>query len=108
MDVERQIRNAVETRFEKLATTELKNISVPMELFRIVLPWERKSEVRSQKSEIRKEDLVPASRRFALIGGLVLLLIIGIGWWWTTLSRKSPPARGQPVTRASDQPANRF
>ena len=40
MDVERQIRNAVETRFEKLAPTELKNISVPMDLFRIVLPWE--------------------------------------------------------------------
>ena len=38
MDVERQIRNAVETRFEKLAPTELKNISVPMDLFRIVLP----------------------------------------------------------------------
>src|SRR5215467_371967 len=31
MDVERQIRNAGETRFEKLAPTELKNISVPME-----------------------------------------------------------------------------
>ena len=42
MDVERQIRNAVETRFEKLAPTELKNISVPMDLFRIVLPWEGK------------------------------------------------------------------
>ncbi len=41
MDVERQIRNAIETRLEKLAPTELKNISVPMELFRIVLPWER-------------------------------------------------------------------
>src|ERR1043165_3769496 len=41
MDVERQIRNAVETRFEKLAPTELKNISVAMELFRIVLPWEQ-------------------------------------------------------------------
>src|ERR687884_114889 len=45
MDVERQIRNALETRFEKLAPTELKNISVPMDLFRIVLPWERTSEV---------------------------------------------------------------
>src|SRR5712675_2443551 len=41
MDVERQIRNALEARFEKLAPTELKNISVPMELFRIVLPWEK-------------------------------------------------------------------
>ena len=27
MDVERQIRNALEARFEKLAPTELKNIS---------------------------------------------------------------------------------
>jgi TolB-like protein/Flp pilus assembly protein TadD len=41
MDVERQIRNALEARFEKLAPTELKNISVPMDLFRIVMPWER-------------------------------------------------------------------
>ena len=40
MDVERQVRNALEARFEKLAPTELKNISVPMDLFRIVLPWE--------------------------------------------------------------------
>ena len=81
MDVERQIRNAMETRFEKLAPTELKNISVPMELFRIVLPWERpsptaaKSEIRSPKSE--KRSLLVAAV-------LLLLLVIGIGWWWTT------------------------
>src|SRR5215472_18648648 len=45
MDVERQIRNALETRFEKLAPTELKNISVAMDLFRIVLPWEKRAAV---------------------------------------------------------------
>src|ERR1700748_1754428 len=43
MDVERQIRNALEARFEKLASTDLKNISVPMDLFRIVLPWEQRA-----------------------------------------------------------------
>src|ERR1700758_4408573 len=91
MDVERQIRNAVETRLEKLAPTELKNISVPMELFRIVLPWGRKSEVRSeilrgegQKSEVRKGSTISKSTKSVLIGGLVLLLIIGVGWWWTS------------------------
>src|SRR5438477_11723075 len=57
MDVEGQIRNALEARFEKLAGTELKNISVPMDLFRIVLPWEQRSEVRSQRSEVRKSPL---------------------------------------------------
>src|SRR5713101_7245193 len=40
MDVERQIRNALEARFEKLATTGCKNICVAMDLFRIVLPWQ--------------------------------------------------------------------
>src|SRR3954471_19310286 len=48
MDVERQIRNAAETRFEKLAPTELKNISVAMELFRIVLPWEQPAAAKSE------------------------------------------------------------
>ena len=43
MDVERQTRNSLEARFEKLAPTELKNISVAMDLFRIVLPWEHRS-----------------------------------------------------------------
>src|SRR5213080_1706517 len=76
MDVERQIRNTLDARFEKLAPTELKNISVPMDLFRIVLPWERsatpiaKSEARP-KSTSRK--CVPTAIAF------VLLLIIGVG-----------------------------
>src|SRR6266704_2588842 len=55
MDVERQIRNALEARFEKLAPTDLKNISVPMDLFRIVLPWERPSPA-AAKSESRKRQ----------------------------------------------------
>ena len=86
MDVERQIRNAVETRFEKLAPTELKNISVPMDLFRIVLPWEE-AEVGCQRSDwIQRSEEKPASVRsfnVGLGGGwAVLLLLIGIGWWW--------------------------
>jgi TolB-like protein/class 3 adenylate cyclase/Tfp pilus assembly protein PilF len=75
MDVERQIRNAVETRFEKLAPTELKNISVAMDLFRIVLPWEKKPEVGGRRSEVRN---VPG-RKAALIGGITIVaLIIGL------------------------------
>jgi TolB-like protein/class 3 adenylate cyclase/Flp pilus assembly protein TadD len=88
MDVERQIRNAVETRFEKLAPTELKNISVPMELFRIVLPWERKSEVTSQRSEVRKSGVALSHSKIWSIAVLVLLAV-GIGWWWTTRPHKT-------------------
>src|SRR6266478_7504364 len=44
MDVERQIRNALEARFEKFGSADLKNIKLPMDLFRIVLPWEKRAE----------------------------------------------------------------
>src|SRR6201993_2968692 len=105
MDVERQIRNAVETRFEKLAPTELKNISVPMDLFRVVLPWEKESEVRGRKSAVRERAAAPTSRRLALIGGLVLVLIVAaIGWWWTTPSRRASPSPAAPsAMHAADQ-----
>src|SRR5437868_3970114 len=95
MDVERQIRNALEARFEKLAPTELKNISVPMDLFRIVLPWERKSEVRDQKSAVRERVGAPTTRRFALIGALGLLVVIAV-WFlfgrYKMSTKKSGPA----------------
>src|SRR5213595_183701 len=86
MDVERQIRNALEARFEKLAPTELKNISVPMDLFRIALPWERPgtpvAKIQTQ-SKSTSQKFLPAA--------IVLLLIIGIGWWWTAQSHRNPP-----------------
>ena len=72
MDVERQIRNAVETRFEKLAPTELKNISVPMDLFRIVLPWERQSDVTGQKSEVRQSRIIAVRSKWVWAGAIVL------------------------------------
>src|SRR5256714_340852 len=48
MDVERQIRNALEARFEKFGTADLKNIKLPMDLFRIVPPWESGGKPRSE------------------------------------------------------------
>src|SRR6202011_5584260 len=101
MDVERQIRNALEARFEKLAPTELKNISVPMDLFRIVLPWEHR--VPSVAKSVAESKSY--SRKFASAAiALVLLLIIGVGWWWTTQPRRSPTSPAAPSTaNAADQ-----
>jgi TolB-like protein/class 3 adenylate cyclase/Tfp pilus assembly protein PilF len=101
MDVERQIRNAVETRFEKLAPTELKNISVPMDLFRIVLPWEKaspsKSEIRSPKSETEKRSF--SIRTLALVG-ILAVIAIALGWWWTTSPRKNRASASASVATA--------
>ena len=93
MDVERQIRNALEARFEKLAPTELKNISVPMDLFRIALPWERRG---TPVAKIQTQSK-STSRKFLPAGiAIVLLLIIGIGWWWTAQSHRHPPSSAAP------------
>ncbi|HST30630.1 MAG TPA: adenylate/guanylate cyclase domain-containing protein [Chthoniobacterales bacterium] len=97
MDVERQIRNAVETRFEKLAPTELKNISVPMELFRIVLPWERQSKAEGGR---KKEETSVISAHSTWIwtgaGVAAALLLMGVaGWWWSNRGNHSTPTSRQ-------------
>jgi class 3 adenylate cyclase/TolB-like protein/Flp pilus assembly protein TadD len=93
MDVERQIRNALEARFERLGARELKNIAAPMELFRIVLPWEQfgssrrqeahpfKSAVRSPHSAIEKSLVTSAATRWGGIAAL-LFLAAAVGWWF--------------------------
>src|SRR5213595_877708 len=90
MDVERQIRNALEARFEKLAPTELKNISVPMDLFRIVLPWEHGTEVKGPaaagklQSEVRKSSATAGRMPWheIVIGILLLAAVIGGAFLW--------------------------
>src|SRR6476660_6578603 len=76
MDVERQIRNALEARFEKFGSADLKNISLPMDLFRIVLPWSDGDEpaAAGTRSSNKSSLLIPA----IVLAAIALL----IGWWW--------------------------
>jgi len=91
-DVERQLRNALEARFERLGPTELKNIQAPMELFRIVLPWEKPGSGRPEEAQTKREKpraggdsksqslFTAGAAKFVWITALGLLAI-GIGWW---------------------------
>jgi TolB-like protein/class 3 adenylate cyclase/Tfp pilus assembly protein PilF len=105
MDVERQIRNALQARFEKLAPTELKNISVPMDLFRIVLPWERptptaaKSEIRKRQSGSDNSETGTRSRRIFAISIAIVLLLAGL------LGYQLWRGRNQPAPRQDASPA---
>lgn len=102
MDVERQIRNAVETRFEKLAPTELKNISVPMELFRIVLPWEKKTDFRGQRPEVGKSNALSRSKLWWVT--IPIFLIVAIGWWWTRFPHKDRTSAAAQINQSQNIP----
>lgn len=49
-DVERQISNSFAPRLERIGPAELKNIQLPMELFRVVLPWTKPKEMQPRMS----------------------------------------------------------
>src|SRR6266436_5000018 len=81
MDVERQIRNALEARFEKFGSADLKNIKLPMDLFRIVLPWERGAESPAKRASKKSPLLVTAA--------VAVILALLAGWWWMQHSSKN-------------------
>jgi adenylate cyclase len=96
MDVERQIHSALEARLKRLAPTELKNIHVPMELYRIVLPWEKSVEPKQDVRAVvirarRKRSLAWAAAAF-----LALAVIGGLVWW-----RESKPGAQTPSINAA-------
>src|SRR3989440_1919075 len=105
MDVERQIRNALEARFEKFGSADLKNIKLPMDLFRIVLPWE--SGGKSERPRAAKKSRLPVLAAVA-VGVLVVLLF---GWWFmqrsgrdsVNASTSSPSVRAPASTNVPDQ-----
>src|SRR5437660_8337701 len=80
--------------FEKFGTADLKNISLPMDLFRIVLPWETgaKAEVGMPRTSKKSPILIPAAA--------LLAIALLAGWWWTQRSSKN-----QQVVTAQALPA---
>src|SRR6058998_3585600 len=100
MDVERQIRNALEARFEKFGSADLKNIKLRMDLFRIILPWEKGAESPAKRTSKKSPLLVPAA--------VLVILALLAGWWWIQRSSKnqqSVAAHALPTapTNAPDQ-----
>src|SRR5438067_6115747 len=98
MDVERQIRNALEARFEKFGSADLKNIKLRMDLFRIILPWEKGAESPARRTSKKSPLLVPAA--------ILVILALLAGWlWMQRTNQQSVAAHSVPTapTNAPDQ-----
>jgi adenylate cyclase len=98
-DVERQIRNALEARFEKFGSADLKNIKLPMDLFRIVLPWETgaKAEAGLPRASKKSPVLIP-------VAALLVIIALLAGWWWMRRTNNvTVPALPSASVNAPDQ-----
>ncbi len=80
-DVARQIQNKIELPLLRLGKADLKNIKMAVEIYRLVLPWERKHLPGSQRLAfgLRRQKM-----RRALIGAGGLLVAGGLtgAWVW--------------------------
>ena len=97
MDVERQIRNALEARFEKFGSADLKNIKLQMDLFRIVLPWEKG--VESPAKQTSKKSPI-------LISVAVLIIVIALLGGWLLIQRGKKNQQSVTAQTASVAPVN--
>src|SRR6266487_4255694 len=92
VDVERQIHNALEARFETLAPIELKNVQVPMDLFRIVLPWERDSRLRAEPQKTGHGATIRRMPWHEVVLALLLVVALIAGGFFFLRHRASQQA----------------
>jgi adenylate cyclase len=105
VDVERQIRSVFAPRLEKLGPAQLKNIQLPTDLFRVVLPWEK----------TKRTDVATAPRRrpfaVAMLALGVFLLVGGAVWFWRAHSGAAPISKSVavlPFVNMSPEKANEY
>ena len=91
VDVERQIRNSFVACTKKLARADLKNIQLPMDLYRVVLPWEKAN----------RPVLATAPRKnrtFAISILILAIVLIGAAvWLWHGHSHAVPTSKSVAV-----------
>ena len=94
-DVERQLRSALDVRFEKLGPADLKNIQAPMELFRVILPWEKeRPSIPEPKQSLRRKAI-----RRAVFLALALLIFLGPIWFLIHRTERTAQPAASPLRK---------
>src|SRR6185503_7511020 len=73
-----QVRNKLDVGLTKLASPDLKHIEVPMDVYRVVLPWQQQAPVAAKAASPSPSK---PSARLVLVGLVFALALGGVGWW---------------------------
>ncbi|MBI2928063.1 MAG: hypothetical protein HYY24_20505 [Verrucomicrobia bacterium] len=87
-----QVANKIDSPLVKLGTPELKNISVPMDVYRVVLPWHQPPTSGKTVAGLRPHTARRLQPTVAVAVGLVALLGVGV-WLW----QRSPGAKPERI-----------
>jgi TolB-like protein/class 3 adenylate cyclase/Tfp pilus assembly protein PilF/predicted Ser/Thr protein kinase len=81
-DVARQVQNKIELPLRKLGRGELKNIEAVLEVYRIVLPWERKTALFLEKMNFVLQRRRGYVYRLAALAGVAVILLVAAYLSW--------------------------
>ncbi len=98
-----QVRNKIEEPLVKLARPDLKNIHVPIDVYRVVLPWTQAAPILSRHSALSMTSRAP---RAAAVAALILLIAGAATRRYQRSAGTTPPASPSPATppsRADDR-----
>ena len=88
-----QVRNKLDVGLTKLDSPDLKHIEVPMDVYRVVLPWQQQAPITANSGSLSTSK---PSARLVVVGLVVPLALGGVGWWLF-----HPPGQaGNPPTNA--------
>jgi len=102
VDVAHQIQHNLEAAVVQVGAAALKNVAVPLEVCRIVLPWEKQGPTRNAEAHIR-ELSAPAKSTHRLAPALLALVglaVLGVvGWWAYPHFGKAPSPNAIPQAK---------
>jgi adenylate cyclase len=98
-----QVRNKLDVGLTKLDAPELKHIEVPMDVYRVVLPWQQATSTPAKPTTVSQSK--PGVRSVAV--GLILALALGTaGWWLFQQRRQATKTIGTPQINGPSQLAS--
>ena len=98
-----QVRNKLDVGLRKLDSPELKHIEVPMDVYRVVLPWQQQQAPVAGKSASPSPS--KSSARLMVVGLIAALTLEGVGWWLFHSPGRTAKQAANPQTNASSSPA---